>query len=163
MNPENAQQERQPLRPAVLNHVGICVSDPDRSRRFYEGVFGYVLRDDMSVPDGVVSKLLQVSEPVGLTAQFLVLGDHVLELLHFEHHPGASVRRRFTEPGLTHLSFGVEDLDVAKDLVVAHGGAVLADTQVGGLAVLVRDPDGQLIELISAGDVRPFTDRADRA
>jgi hypothetical protein len=28
------------------------------------------------------------------------------------------------------------------------GGEVLADTDLGGIAVMIRDPDGQLIELL---------------
>ena len=30
----------------------------------------------------------------------------------------------------------------------ACGGEVLTDTDVGGLAIMVRDPDGQLLELM---------------
>ena len=40
------------------------------------------------------------------------------------------------------------DLDAAITTVVDHGGEVLEDTNVG-VAVFVRDPDGQLIELLT--------------
>ena len=56
--------------------------------------------------------------------------------------------RSFTEPGLTHLSFSVDDLAATCDLVTEQGGEVLTDTDIGGLAIMVRDPDGQLLELL---------------
>ena len=50
--------------------------------------------------------------------------------------------------GLTHLSLSVDDLDEALAAVEAHGGEVLVDTNLG-MAVFVKDPDGQLIELLT--------------
>ena len=133
----------------VVNHVGLCVTDPDRSRRFYEEVFGFVHRNDLSPDDGPTGTLLQVEPPVGLTAVYLVLDSFVLELLHFDRDGNDSRRARsFTEPGLTHLSFGVDDIVETCRRVVAHGGEVLSDTELGGAAVMVRDPDGQLLELL---------------
>jgi hypothetical protein len=37
------------------------------------------------------------------------------------------------------------------DLVRQHGGEVLDDTDMGGFAILVRDPDGQVLELLPPG------------
>lgn len=137
---------------AGVNHVGHSVADLDRAQRFYEGVFGFRERHRVTVPDPVASRLLQVPEPVGLTAVYLELDGFVLELLHFDRPGNEPARRRpFTEPGLTHLSFTVDDVAAACEAVVAHGGEVLADTDVGGFAILVRDPDGQLLELLPPG------------
>ena len=73
----------------------------------------------------------------------------VLELLHFDRDGNDPRRERsFTEPGLTHLSFSVDDISATCELVTEHGGEVLADTDLGGLAIMVRDPDGQLLELL---------------
>ncbi len=91
----------------------------------------------------------EVPEPVNLTAVYLILGPFVLELLHFDREGNAPERRRvFTEPGLTHLSFNVDDLAATCAVVEQHGGAVLRQTELTGVAELVRDPDGQLLELI---------------
>lgn len=136
---------------SVVNHVGLCVSDLERARRFYEGVFGFSHRDDLVVPDDAAWPLLMVEPPVGLTASYLVLGAFVLELLHFGRDGNAPARdRTFTEPGLTHLSLSVDDLGAACGRVVELGGEVLAETDMGGRAIMVRDPDGQLIELLPA-------------
>ena len=59
--------------------------------------------------------------------------------------------RVVNEPGLTHLSLGVDELEPALAAVVDHGGEVLDDTDIG-VAVFVRDPGGQLIELLTSWD-----------
>ncbi len=134
---------------AVFNHVGHCVADLGRARRFYEEVLGFTFQRELKIPDGPASKLLQVPVPVGMTAVYLERDGFVLELLHFDRPGNAPQRERsFTEPGLTHLSFSVPDVAFATSRVAALGGEVLADTDLAGLAVMVRDPDGQLVELL---------------
>ncbi len=49
--------------------------------------------------------------------------------------------------GLTHLSLVVDDMAAAQAAVEAAGGTVIADPG-GGFACMVRDPEGQLLELI---------------
>lgn len=134
------------------NHVGLCVTDLDRSLAFYVGALGFAERNRLAIPDPIASKLLRVPEPVGMTAVYLTLGDAVLELLHFDR-PGNDPQRdrSFTEPGLTHLSLTVDDLDAACERVRGLGGEVLEDTAMGGLAICVRDPDGQIVELLPPG------------
>ena len=134
---------------AIVNHVGLCVTDIARSRRFYETVLGFTHQRDLEVPDAATSRLLQVPEPVGATAVYLERDGFVLELLHFDREGNDPQRgRSFTEPGLTHLSFSVDDVAATCRLVAEHGGEVLTDTDVGGMAIMVRDPDGQLLELL---------------
>ena len=131
----------------TINHVGLCLRDLDRSRRFYEAL-GFEEALDMAVPDDPMHRLVQLEKPVGLRAVYLTLGSFVLELLHFaEQAPPAREARVMNEVGLTHLSIGVEDLAAARATVDDNGGEVLADTDVG-VAVMVRDPDGQLVELL---------------
>ncbi|MGQ0832917.1 MAG: VOC family protein [Microthrixaceae bacterium] len=134
---------------SAVNHVGHCVSDLDRSRRFYEELFGFTVRNELEVPDAPTAKLLRVTPPVGLRALYLVRDGFVLELLHFARDGNAPRRERsFTEPGLTHLSMSVDDVSATCARVQDLGGEVLADTDLGGMAVMIRDPDGQLIELL---------------
>ena len=134
---------------SIVNHIGLCVTDLAVSRRFYEELLGLTHQRDLQPPDGFTSKLLQVPEPVGMTAVYLERDGFVLELLHFDRDGNAPQRDRpFTEPGLTHLSFSVDDIAATCAQVAALGGEVLADTDLGGLAVMIRDPDGQILELL---------------
>lgn len=131
---------------SAANHVGVCVSDLDRSIAFYEAL-GFRRWWDLRVPDAATVPLLALSPPLDLHAVYLVLGGLVLELLHYGagDHPSAR-SRAMDEPGLTHLSVSVDDLDATLEQVAALGGTVLPDSRVG-IAVMVRDPDGQLLEL----------------
>jgi lactoylglutathione lyase len=132
----------------TFNHVGQCVTDLDRSRRFYEQVFGFEVVRELH-PDDASSALLRLEPPMGMTALYLKRDGFVLELLHFaEAGTVAAPTRVMNEPGLTHISLGVDDLETALAAVVEHGGEVLVDTNLG-VAVFVRDPDGQLIELLT--------------
>jgi lactoylglutathione lyase len=134
---------------ATVNHVGLCVTDLERSRAFYEGALGFSHRSDLAVPDAPAATLLQVAPPVGLRAVYLERDGWVLELLHFDRPGNEPARDRpFTEPGLTHISLTVDDLPSACALVAEHGGEVLEETDVSGMAIMVRDPDGQLLELL---------------
>jgi len=130
----------------VVNHIGLSVADLERSRRFYEDVLGFVYDRELRPPDGPTGTLLSLEPPVNVTAVYLTRGTFVLELMHFDRPGNAPERQRpFTEPGLTHLSVSIEDIDAAVALVPERGGQVVA-TVMG--AFMVRDPDGQLIELL---------------
>ena len=133
---------------AAVNHVGICVADLGRSRRFYEQALGFRYWWALTVPDDDASRLLQLPAPLGVQAVYLAHEGLVLELIHFATAGAASERPRvMNDLGLTHLSVAVADIPAALAKVVSNGGEVLDDTDMGGRAVMIRDPDGQLIEL----------------
>lgn len=133
----------------IVNHVGLCVSDLQPSLRFYEGLgFEHDTTRDLQPPDALTGQLLGIEPPVGLTAVYLRRDEFTLELLHYGRPdnpaPGA---RPMNQPGLTHLSFTVGDLDATIEQVRALGGEVVESSNIGP-AVMVRDPDGQLLELL---------------
>jgi lactoylglutathione lyase len=132
-----------------FNWVGLAVTDLARSRRFYEELLGFTYERELAPADKPTSKLCQVDEPVNLTAVYLKLDGFVLELLHFDREGNPPSRNRsMNEPGFTHLSVNVENIGTVVARVPGYGGTVLADTDLG-VAVLIRDPDGQLIELLA--------------
>ena len=94
--------------------------------------------------------------PVRLRAVYLVRDGVRIELLYFASPPAPPRRERvMNEPGLTHLSLRVADMDAALAAVRAGGGRVLEETVVRfpefqSAAGMVVDPDGQLIELVQA-------------
>jgi catechol 2,3-dioxygenase-like lactoylglutathione lyase family enzyme len=133
----------------VFNHVGLRVSDLARSRRFYEEALGFRFWWEFDAPEEATRVLLGLSGPAGLHATYLVRDGLVLELLHFSASPHGPVERRtFEEAGLSHLSVAVEDREATLANVRELGGEVVDASDVG-TAVMVRDPDGQLVELTS--------------
>ena len=51
------------------------------------------------------------------------------------------------EPGLTHLSISVDDVRAAAAKAVEYGGQIIEESDLG-MALFIRDPDGQLLELL---------------
>lgn len=134
----------------VVNHIGHAVADLGRARRFWTEAFDFEEVHALEAPDAGTSQLLGVAEPVGLQAVYLRRGDFILELLHFSK-AGLDPRpaRVMNEAGLTHLSLRVDDLDARLAKVRALGGTVLEESRLGDYAVLILDPDGQRVELLT--------------
>jgi lactoylglutathione lyase len=144
----------------TFNHVGLCVADRERSRRFYEGLLGFQFWWELDAPDDSTDQLLQLEKPVGLHATYLVRDGLVLELLDYSErsvHVGAD--RVMDQVGLTHISFSVPDLGTVLASVEAFGGSVVEGT-VSTQSAMIRDPDGQLLELLSDGWVSVLPPRA---
>ena len=97
---------------AAFNHVGQCVTDLERSKRFYCELFGFVAEREITPPDDGSAQLMSLTAPVGMTASYLVRDGLVLELLHYGAEGGTQPFRPRTmnEPGLTHLSLSVDDV-----------------------------------------------------
>jgi catechol 2,3-dioxygenase-like lactoylglutathione lyase family enzyme len=139
-----------------FSHTGQCVHDLERASAFYENVLGFERVMELDVSGDPSATLLRLPSPVGLNAAYLRLGDFVLELLLFsEPESPAAVSRTMIEPGLTHNSFGVDDIDATCKLVREYDGTVLGETRLP-TAVMIKDPEGQLIELLAGS---AFADR----
>jgi catechol 2,3-dioxygenase-like lactoylglutathione lyase family enzyme len=133
----------------TFNHVGLCVSDRERSRRFYEGLLGFQFWWELDPPDGPTATLVQLPQPLGVHATYLVRDGFVLELMDYSKrqvHTGSE--RVMDQIGLTHISFSVSDLPGVLERAEELGGAVVAETVTEAMA-MIRDPDGQLLELLS--------------
>ena len=133
----------------VVNHVGQVVADLERARAFYEEVLGFAFWFDSEVPDEAAAKLLSLPAPLGVRMAYLTLGDFTLELIHYGADGAAAecVRRGMNQTGLTHLSISVEDISAVAARAQAFGAEVIEASNLG-VALMVRDPDGQLVELL---------------
>jgi catechol 2,3-dioxygenase-like lactoylglutathione lyase family enzyme len=133
----------------VYNHTGQVVTDLERSKRFYQEVLGFRFWYQISPADEATAKLTSLTPPLAMTAAYLTLDGFVLELMCFGA-AGATARyrpRTMNEPGLTHLSISVDDIHATAAKVVEYGGAVVDGSDIGA-ALFIRDPDGQLLELL---------------
>lgn len=136
-----------------ISHVGLRVRDLAASKRFYEAL-GFTEAKRLTVPDEMASGLLGLTPPIGFEAVYLRNDDFVLQLLTLAEYPAPDeAERGMVAAGLTHLSIAVDDVAAAQAAVRSAGGTVVADPG-GGYACMVRDPGGQLIELVHS-QVRP--------
>lgn len=135
---------------ATYNHTGQVVTDLENMKRFYQEVLGFTFWYEMQVPDEATAKLNQLEPPLGITASYLYLDGFVIELMQYSA-PGAVAeykKRKMNDPGLTHLSISVPDIRATAEKAVEYGAEILEDTDIGGLALFIRDPEGQLLELL---------------
>src|SRR3954470_11608188 len=134
----------------VYNHTGQVVVDIERSKRFYQEVLGFAFWYELALPDEGSAKLLTLEPPLGALASYLILDGFVLELIQFTvEGAGAPYRSRvLNEPGLTHLSISVDDIRATAERAVAYGGQIVEQSDVG-VALFIRDPDGQFVELLT--------------
>jgi catechol 2,3-dioxygenase-like lactoylglutathione lyase family enzyme len=140
-----------------LTHMGICVSDLERSLRFYRDVLGCKEVGRLAL-DGAAVDTLNGLSGVKVRAIYLERDGWRLELIEFRE-PGSigpKAPRPMNQLGLTHLSFRVADLDAVCAQLEAAGGGVLRETRLDlppTHVVMAFDPDGSRLELIqSTGD-----------
>ena len=123
-------------------HVMCRITDPERSRSFYEAL-GFAFSGSFDiVRDGELEA----------TNHFFSLGDDesVLELTY--NHDG---RTYDLGTGYGHIAVGVEDLDATLERLATQGiepeRPPYSVREGGSRLCFVRDPDGYRIELIESG------------
>jgi catechol 2,3-dioxygenase-like lactoylglutathione lyase family enzyme len=142
----------------VFSHFGICVSDLERSLRFYCDGLGFEKAESHTI--GSEFAALMDLPDVSVTSQFIRREQTAIELLAFtEPEPvGSRDRRPVQQLGLTHLSFRVRDVEAVAAQLVELGGAVVDSSRTeidfGGTPlhfVYCTDPDGVRVELMDLG------------
>jgi catechol 2,3-dioxygenase-like lactoylglutathione lyase family enzyme len=142
-----------------LTHMGICVSDLERSLRFYRDLLGCTEVGRLEL-EGEPTATLNGWPDVKVRAVYLERDGWRLELMEFPVPGwiGPQAPRPMNQLGLTHLSFRVADLDAVCARIEAMGGGVLRETLLAARGSPTRvimgfDPDGVRLELIeSPGD-----------
>jgi lactoylglutathione lyase len=136
----------------AFSHFGICVSDLDRSVRFYCEGLGFEPTVQHQVGEEF-GRLMEI-DGVALRSQFLRRDGLSIELLYYDApgHVGEPVRRPVNQLGLTHLNFRVDDVAAVAERLRTLGGAVLDHTRTTFSPeldfVYCTDPDGVRIELM---------------
>ena len=139
----------------TVTHIGVCVSEMARSRRFYEEGLGFRFVRELRVAGEPSDTLLELSG-VDLHAVYVERDGFCLELLHYASPRSAAVAppHAMNDLGFTHLSIQVPSIATAVAALRAAGAVILEATriEIGGreVAIFARDPDGLLIELVAA-------------
>ena len=135
-----------------FSHFGICVSDLERSLRFYCEGLGFVPTQLHEVgPE--FGRLMEI-DGVSVRSQFLRREALLVELLFYvaPGHVGPAERRPVNQLGLTHLNFRVDDVDAVAATLRELGGTVIEHTRTTFSPemdfVYCTDPDGTRIELM---------------
>jgi catechol 2,3-dioxygenase-like lactoylglutathione lyase family enzyme len=144
------------IKASRLHHVGIPVSDLDRSVAWYEQVLGLTL--NKRAPSSGEELALAVEVPEArMNVAFLAVGDHMLlELLEYDHPRGQPYKLANCDVGAVHVCFEVDDIRAAHENLTAAGISfnhppIQLGAEAGDLAgywfAYFRDPDGIQLEL----------------
>ncbi len=131
-----------------VDHVGIRVSDKDRSVEFY-GQLGFALVADAGFDQG---HPVILRHPSGVVLNLLgpsTTGD------------GANILMDVPDkhPGYTHIALRVESLEEAKTLFAAKGFEITGGFSFKNMtAVFIRDPDSNVIEFDEYSGEAPEAD-----
>lgn len=134
----------------AVSHFGICVSDLERSARFYTEALGFTLSHEVDFEQ----PFDRLTELPGLKghAGFFHKGPLMVELIYY-HAPdavGPASRRPMNQLGLTHIAITVSDMDAVVRQIEKCGGTALQETRVNsphGEMMFATDPDGTRLEL----------------
>jgi catechol 2,3-dioxygenase-like lactoylglutathione lyase family enzyme len=139
----------------AVSHIGICVSDLERSRRFYCDGLGFEVTATHRV--GADFAGLMELDGVDVDSVMVTKDGLTLELLGFvaPDVTGDGGRRPMNQRGLTHISLRVDDVDRVASMIETLGGTVVGTTRtrldMSGVPLdflYCTDPDGVRIELM---------------
>ncbi len=140
------------MRARSFSHVGITVSNFNRSVRFYSDVFGCPLVGVADTPPERVRAFFGVDapQPTCKIGAIRVPGGAMVEIFEFQpQQQGVDVP--WNRAGMTHLAFDVRDTQKWYDYLVSKGVEIVSRPERsprGHTFFFVKDPDGNLIELM---------------
>jgi catechol 2,3-dioxygenase-like lactoylglutathione lyase family enzyme len=137
---------------SVNHHVGLRVSDLERSIRFYEEAFGAHLQTqpmEYGPPDA--GEILDGPEDLTFRVCHLGFDDGTIELFELAEPHRQTEPIPATRGGIIHYAIQVDDVEGALARVEQAGGArlwkELRAITPEGKVVYVTDPDGHVLEL----------------
>jgi len=135
----------------TAHHVGITVSDLDRAVDFYTETFDLDLLSEFSVGGNAFAEAVAVE---GASAEFAHLdADGArIELVAYDPAGDANETPELNRPGATHLGLSVDDVEsfyaaLADDVETLSPPRT---TESGTTILFVKDPEGNLIEVLDA-------------
>jgi glyoxylase I family protein len=139
-----------------FRHVGITVSDLDRSMYFYQELLGFEVKKVM-LENGECIDNFSALEDINVTTVKMIGKNNsgMIELLHYISHPKSGPENPtypLTDVGCSHFALTVDDLDSLYERLVEYGTPFNYPVQTspdGNVRIaFCRDPDGTLIELV---------------
>lgn len=133
-------------------HIGISVSDMERSVAFYRDVLGFEVLDTGEAFEEE-DKPLDL-QGVHLLATALKSGDIQLELLQFLSPPGEKRAPKMNQAGCVHMALASDqDIHDLYEQLLRAGVEVTAPPQAdqnfeGLYFMFFKDPDGTMIEVM---------------
>lgn len=133
------------------HHFGVTVADLDGAVAFYRDVLGLDVLDRFTVGDEAFATGVGVPNATGRFAHLDADGARI-ELVEYDPEGEPAVTESVNQPGAKHLGLAVPDVDAVHAALPEHVETLSAPqtTESGTRILFVRDPEGNLVELIEA-------------
>ena len=133
------------------HHVGVTVTDLDRTIEFYREVLGLDVLDRFTVSGDAFSEGVGVEGATGSFAHLDADGARI-ELVEYEPEGEARSAETVNQPGAKHLGLSVADLDrfYAELPEDAETVSEPQTTESGTRILFLRDPEDNLVEVVEA-------------
>lgn len=143
-----------------VHHIGIPVSNLDRSLEFYKNFAGGEVQFTEPMWGEGLSRGAKVSN-AKLRFSFLEIGNTILELIEYEQPKGEPYKQQNNDVGAIHIAFEVDDIQelyqTLQDKGVEFNAPPYTFTEddgaphvVGATFAYLRDPDGIQLEIFEA-------------
>lgn len=143
---------------AEVDHIGLTVSNMERSLEFYRDVLGFPEIGEATIApeEEWASHIVGYYGKPGAAYRIVYLraGNETLELEEYAHPAGRPMDRQVWDTGHAHICFKVDDVHRIHDELKARGVPSKSGVQEARLngrlvsySVYVMDPDGISIEL----------------
>ena len=135
-----------------VRHIGIVVTDMEKSLKFYRGLLGLKIKSLVDEEGKFLDNMLAHENVKNKVAKLYAKNGNVLvELINSKSY-GNKKDRDFFTIGASHFAFTVDDLEKTYDYLVKNGVKFTAPPQQtpDGFAKVTfcEDPDGTPIELV---------------
>ncbi|MCL9816174.1 VOC family protein [Natronocalculus amylovorans] len=131
------------------HHVGVTVTDLERSIAFYQSLFGFAVSARFSVSGEAFETAVAVPDA---RADFAHLDADGIRLELVSYTPSGADRldSQLNDAGAVHIGFSVTDLDRFYTELPADVEPLSEPqtTETGTSILFLRDPDGTLIEVL---------------
>lgn len=142
-----------------IRHLGIVVSDMERSLKFYRDLLCLKIVKDFTEKEKYIDSILGLSG-VQLRMVKLIADDgSMIELLHFLSHPNQPpLKTKIFDLGCSHVAFTVENVNEEYEKLMEKGVTFNCPPYISpdGYAKVTfcHDPDGTSIELVEVLDTK---------
>ena len=135
-----------------LRHIGIVVTNMEKSLELYRDCFGFRVVWDEIEQGNFIDNLLDMEKVKVRTVKLKDKHGGMVELLQYYSHLGKSDENLISKIGCSHLALTVNDLDLLYEELTQQGIKFNYPVQTssdGNVKVaFCRDPDGTWIELV---------------
>lgn len=138
-----------------LRHIGITVTDIDKSLEFYKNVFDLEVVYDKKEFGNVISNFSKLNNVMVHIIKLKDKNNFILELLQYITHPKDFLKNQkelINEIGCSHFAITVKNIDKILYNIEKRNCEVMYPIQRSSDGkvdlMFVRDPDGTLIEIV---------------